>query len=153
MCIAMKKRAVLLQEIRKASLGTQYRDQENDRELMGGKQPLGKAFGIVAICIFGLNLPTEEQMHADRLRVWRSAARYCLTDKNIDVLMQWQKRDPETVVVYMLWLLTAALVSVRTELPNSAWSFGQNFVFAAGRRDPETQRHLGLDMSQSVMDL
>ena len=82
-------------------------------------------------------------MHADRVRVWRSAARHYLTDESIDIVMPWQKRDPDSVVVYMLGLLTTAQVSLQTELPNSARGFGQNLVFAACRRDPETQRRLG----------
>ncbi len=52
-------------------------------------------------------------------------------------------------------LLQAALISIRTDLPNaerSYTSYAQTFVFAVVRQDAETQRHLGLQMSQSVMD-
>ncbi len=40
-------------------LGSKYRDLENTRKLMGDKQQLEKAFGIIAVCMFGPNLPTE----------------------------------------------------------------------------------------------
>ncbi len=35
--------------------GTKYRDPDNTRELMCRLQPLGKAFGIIAVCMFGPN--------------------------------------------------------------------------------------------------
>jgi hypothetical protein len=40
--------------------------------------PLGKAFGIMAVCMFGPCLPTEKALHADRLEIWKNAAKYCL---------------------------------------------------------------------------
>ncbi len=43
--------------------GSKYRDPENIRELMSDKQPLGKAFGIIAVYMFGPNLPTEKSRH------------------------------------------------------------------------------------------
>jgi hypothetical protein len=53
----------------------------------------------------------------------------------------------------MQGLLTTALVSVRTDLPNrdSARLFGQQTVFS-GIRAPETQLHLGLGPTESVME-
>lgn len=132
--------------------GSKHRDSENTRELMGERMVMGKAFGIVAICLFGPNLPTEKIRHADRFRIWKCAAKYCLTDESIEYVMNVQSRDPDMVIVYIQGLLTTALVSVRTDLPNSARSFGQNFVFSPGSRSMETQLHLGLDMTQSVMD-
>ncbi len=48
-------------------------------------------------------------------------------------------------------LLQAALISMRTDLPNAARGYAQSFVFAVVRQDAETQRHLGLQASQSVM--
>jgi hypothetical protein len=44
---------------------------------MGELMPLGKAFGILAICMFGPNLPTEKDRHADQLQVWKNAANLC----------------------------------------------------------------------------
>jgi hypothetical protein len=38
---------------------SKYRDPDNSEVLMGELMPLGKAFGILAICMFGPNLPTE----------------------------------------------------------------------------------------------
>lgn len=132
--------------------GSKFRDPAITRELMGELQPMGKAFGIIAVCMFGPNLPSEKQRHADRLLIWKSAAKYCMSDDTIEMILQLQKQDPQSVIVYMQGLLNTALVCVRTELPNSARGYAQNFVFAAARRDAETQRHLGLEMNQSVME-
>jgi hypothetical protein len=52
--------------------GSKYRDPDNCELLMGEHMPLGKAFGILAICMFGPNLPTEKHRHADRLQVWKN---------------------------------------------------------------------------------
>ena len=47
--------------------GSKYKDPDNSEVLMGELMPLEKAFGILAICMFGPNLPTEKHRHADRL--------------------------------------------------------------------------------------
>ncbi len=51
----------------------------------------------------------------------------------------------------MQMLLTTALVCVRKDLPNSARLFGQQTAFS-GIRAPETQLHLGLGPTKSVME-
>ncbi len=61
--------------------GSKYRDPDNSEVLMGELMPPGKAFGILAICMFGPNapnLPTEKHRDADRLQVWKNAAEYAL---------------------------------------------------------------------------
>ncbi len=135
--------------------GTKYRDPENTRELMGKLQPLGKAFAIIAVCMFGPNLPSENGRHTDRKIIWRSAAQYCMTEDTIELILEREKGEPKLVEMNMKSLLNAALISVRTDLPNAARSYAayaQTFVFAVVRQDAETQRHLGLEMNQSVME-
>ena len=39
--------------------GSKYRDADNTEKLMGELMPLGKAFGIMAVCLHGPTLPTE----------------------------------------------------------------------------------------------
>ncbi len=51
----------------------------------------------------------------------------------------------------MQGLLAIALVCVRTDLLNSARLFGQQIVIS-GIRAPETQLHLGLRPTESVME-
>ena len=48
---------------------------------MGELMPLGKAYGIIAVCMFGPGLPTEKHRHVERLDIWKNAAKYAL---NID---------------------------------------------------------------------
>ena len=129
--------------------GSKYRDPDNSEVLMGELMPLGKAFGILAICMFGPNLPTEKHRHADRLQVWKNAARYALNMNSSKVDSEWC--DQKALVIYMQGLLTTALICVRTDLPNSARLFGQQTVFS-GIRAPETQLHLGLGPTESVME-
>ena len=132
--------------------GTKYRDPDNTRELMGKLQPLGKAFAIVAVCIYGPNLPSESFRHNDRKLIWRSAAEYCMAEDTIDSILEHETNDPMLFQKYLKSLLQAALISMRTDLPNAARSYAQSYVFAVVRQDAETQRHLGLQASQSVMD-
>ncbi len=68
---------------------------------------------------------------------------------SIKVVLEW--RDQKELVIYMQGLLTTALVFVRTDLPNSARLFGQQTVHS-GIRAPETQLHLGLGPTESVME-
>jgi hypothetical protein len=65
--------------------------------------------------------------------------------------LQLEWRDQKALVIYMQVLLNTALVCVRTDLPNSASLFGQQTVFS-GIRAPETQLHLGLGPTESVME-
>ncbi len=125
--------------------GSKYRDAENTEKLMGEFMPLGKAFGIM----FGPCLPTEKALHADRLQIWKNAAKYCLNEVTIQTVLEWP--DQKAQVLYMHGLMNTALACIRTDLPNRARFYGQHHVFCAGMRDMETQSHLGLGMTESVM--
>ena len=129
--------------------GSKYRDADNTDKLMGELMPLGKAFGIMAVCMFGPGLPTEKALHADRLEIWKNAAKYCLNEVTIKTVLEWP--DVNAQILYMHGLMNTALVCIRTDLPNSARFYGQHHVFCAGMRDEETQSHLGLGMTESVM--
>ncbi len=76
--------------------GSKYRDPDNSELLMGELMPLGKVFGILAICMFGPNLPTENHWHADRLQVWNNVAKYSLNMNSIKVVLEW--RDQKALV-------------------------------------------------------
>jgi hypothetical protein len=128
--------------------GSKYRDADNTEKLMGELMPLGKAFGIMAVCLFGPGLPTEKALHADRLVIWKNAAKYCLNEDTIQTVLEWP--DQKAQVLYMHGLMNTALVCIRTDLPNRARFYGQHHVFC-GIRDAETQSHLGLGSTESVM--
>ena len=129
--------------------GSKYRDSDNAELLLGELMPLGKAFGIMAVCMFGPNLPTEKALHADRLEIWKNAAKYSLNEVTIQTILEWP--DQTALVLYMHGLMNTALVCIRRDLPNRARFYGQHHVFCAGIRDAETQLHLGLGMTESVM--
>ncbi len=80
-------RASLKNELTKRC-GSKYRDPDNSEVLMGELMPLGKAFGILAICMFGPNLPNEKHRHADQLQVWKNAAKYDLNMNSIKVVSE-----------------------------------------------------------------
>ena len=129
--------------------GSKYRDADNTEKLMDELMPLGRAFGIMAVCMFGPCLPTEKAMHADRLEIWKNAAKYCLNEVTIKTVLQWP--DVNAQILYMYGLMNTALVCIRTDLPNSARFYGQHNVFCGALRDADTQSHLGLGMTESVL--
>ncbi len=52
--------------------GSKYRDGNNTEKLMGELMPLGKAFGIMAVCMFGPCLPTERALQWACMQIgWR----------------------------------------------------------------------------------
>lgn len=130
--------------------GSKFRVSYNDELLMGQKLPMGKAMGIMAVIMYGPNLPTEKVRHAERLLIWRSAAHYSLSPEIIKTVLEWE--DEDELLVYMQGLLNTATLCIRNLLYNSARAHGQ-MVFAGGRRDADVQRHLGLTMEQSVLDM
>jgi hypothetical protein len=106
---------------------------------MGELMPLGKPFGILAICMFGPNLPTEKHRHADRLQVWKNAqaAKYALNMNSIKVILEW--RDQKAWVIYMQGLLTTACASPNRPPggPSARPETGP------GRRPPDIERRAG----------
>jgi hypothetical protein len=133
------------------SFGSKARDPGHEKLLMGQKLPLGKAMGILAVMMYGPNLPTQKERHADRLLIWKSAAPYCLSPSSIETVLKWP--DDDEILLYMQGLLNTATICVRNFLYNSARDYGQCNVFGAISRDPDVQAHLGLTMEQSVMDM
>ena len=129
--------------------GSKYRDADNTKTLMGELMPLGKAYGIIAVCMFGPGLPTEKHRHVERLDIWKNAAKYAMNIDSITTVLEWPEAKAQRV--YLYGLMNTALVCIRTELPNSARTYGQHKVFA-GRRSPETLQHLGLGPTESIMD-
>jgi hypothetical protein len=125
------------------------RDPDNELLLMGQKLPLGKAMGIMAVIMFGPNLPTEKARHRERELIWRSAAAYSLGPDAMEAVLEWHNEDEK--IIYMQGLLNTSTFCISSLLYNSAHTYGQQ-VFAGSSREPEVQAHLGLTMEQSVMD-
>ncbi len=121
---------------------------------MGAKQPLGKAYAIVALTMFGPNLPSDRSSHAERHRIFMSAAPYAMSEADIAFVLAYA--DHGDKAVYYLSLLATGVRVLLSVLPNAARGFFQTRVFGSpgsgSERDPEYQLHLGLGMSESVMD-
>ena len=49
---------------------------------------LGRAAGIIAFTLFGYGVSLEAAHSADRLRIFKSAAWYALTDDEIDEIFE-----------------------------------------------------------------
>ncbi len=49
---------------------------------------LGRAPGIVAVTLFGFNVSLEVAHSADRLRIFKSAAWYALTDGEVEEIIE-----------------------------------------------------------------
>jgi hypothetical protein len=131
--------------------GSKARDPGHEELLMGQKLPLGKAMGILAVMMYGPNLPTQKERHGDRMLIWNSAAPYCLSPESIETVLQWPEEDE--IILYMQGLLNTSTICVRNFLYNHARDYGQCDVFGSSSRNKEVQAHLGLTMEQSVMDM
>ncbi len=60
-----------------------YRNSENQNKLGGKLLELGLATGLVAMALFGFDVSLEAAHSADRLRIFKSAAWYALTDGEV----------------------------------------------------------------------
>ena len=70
-----------------AKYGTLYRNPLNTLEIMGKKLSIVKACALLGIEHFGPNIPLEEAGHENRLRVFKDAVHYALTDDELaDIL-------------------------------------------------------------------
>ncbi len=62
---------------------SRYRNSENQNRLGGRLLDLGRATGIIAMTLFGFDVSFDAANSADRLRVFKSAAWYALTDEEL----------------------------------------------------------------------
>ena len=80
--------------------GSKYRDADNTKTLMGEQMPLGKAYGIIAGCMFGPGLPTEQHRHVKQLDIWKNAAKYALNIDSITTVLEWPDAKDQIVYFY-----------------------------------------------------
>ena len=72
------RHSVLMQWTKKYN--SRYRNELNQNRLGGKLLDLGKASGIVAFVLYGFDVSLEAAHSADRIRIFKSAAWYALTD-------------------------------------------------------------------------
>jgi hypothetical protein len=75
--------------------------------MIGGKLvDLGRAVGLVAFTLFGYDVSFEAAHNADRLRIFKSAAWYALTDAEVEEIFQHSESDVER---YIKGIITAGI--------------------------------------------
>ena len=59
---------------------------------------LGRATGLVAMALFGYDVSLEAAHSADRLRIFKSAAWYALTDKEVLEIMEHTEEEVDNYI-------------------------------------------------------
>ncbi len=90
---------------------SRYRNELNQNRLGGKLLDLGKASGIVAFVLFGFDVSLEAAHSADRIRIFKSAAWYALTDEDIEEIFRSRSR------LYIKGLVTAGIRLWKYEAP------------------------------------
>ncbi len=121
---------------------SKYRDADNRELLMGEQMPLGRAYGILAVCRFR---PCLKVQACRSIADLEECSQILLERDQHQSRFEWPNQ--KALVIYMQGLLTTALVCVQTDLPDSAPVFGQQTCI----RDQETQLHLDLGPTQTAM--
>jgi hypothetical protein len=85
---------------------SRYRNSENKNKLGGKLLELGRATGIVAFTLFGYDVSFEVAHSADRLRIFKSAAWYALTDAELEEIFQHEEAEVES---YVRGIVTAGI--------------------------------------------
>ena len=128
---------------------TKYRNAANTETILGKLMPIGHACALIGTVMLGPDIPLEEAGHADRLRIFRSAAHYCLDEADLADILNTQ---PKPLELYLKGIFQAACRVLRYELFVQARSHFEQEVFKPAIKKPEIQAHLGLEMAQSVFD-
>jgi hypothetical protein len=85
---------------------SRYRNPENQNKLSGNLLQLGRATGIVAMVLYGYDVSLEAAHSADRMRIFKSAAWYALTDEEVAEIME---HTEDQVDDYIKGMVTAGL--------------------------------------------
>jgi hypothetical protein len=83
-----------------------YRNPENQNKLGGKLLELGRATEIVTVTLFGFDVSLEAAHAADRLRIFKSAAWYALTDGEVEKILE---HSEDQVDEYIKGIVTAGL--------------------------------------------
>ena len=126
-----------------------YRNALNTREIMGRKLTIGKACALFGIVHFGPNLPLEEAGHDGRLRVFKDAAYYALSDDELEDILDTEQA---ALVLYLLGIFRAQARVIKFIAPASIRDEFEQSVFRPASKDPVIQSHLGLSMTESIFD-
>ena len=126
---------------------SRYRNSENQNRLGGRLLDLGRATGIIAMTLFGFDVSFEAANTADRLRVFKSAAWYALTDEELEEIFE---HTEDQVDDYIKGLVTAGIRIWKYEAPEEARKMFQTEVFAPVVETPLFHMLLALVPGQRV---
>ena len=129
---------------------SRYRHPDNQEKFMGELMQLGKVYAIIAVMTHGPDLPTEISQHNQRHRIFVAAAKYALSQEDLDIVLAHKDADEKRI--YYHNLLTTSTRPLTTLLFNDARDWFQTKVFNNPCRPKEYWEHLGLDQGQSVYD-
>ena len=132
-----------------AKYNTKYRSSANKETILGKLLPIGQACALIGTVLLGPDIPLEDAGHADRLRIFRSAAYYCLDDADLSEILDTQHT---ALHLYLKGIFQAACRVLRYELAIEARNHFELNVFKPAIKNAEIQAHLGLDIGQSVFD-
>jgi hypothetical protein len=130
--------------------GSKYRQPRQQADTDGTEQPLGKAYSIMAVMMYGPDLPTKISLHNERQLIFMAAAPYAMSSSDIETVSEHPDDDERRI--YYHNLLTTSCWPVSALLYNQARNFFQTLVFTSPRHNPECKRHLGLKVEESVFD-
>ena len=129
--------------------GTLYRNPLNMLEIMGKKLSISKACALLGIAHFGPNIPLEEAGHEDRLRVFKEAANYALTDEELDDILN---TDDAALRLFLVGIFRAQCRLIKFVGPAGVREEFEHCVFHPPSKDAVIQAHLGLSMAESIFD-
>ena len=126
---------------------SRYRNPKNTNKLGGKLLTLGHATGIVSMTLFGFDVSFEHAQSGDRLRIFKSAAWYALTEEELAEILE---HTDDEIDDYIKGIITAGIRLWRHEAPEEARKIFQNDVFAPLIENPIYQEHLALGPGQRV---
>ena len=129
--------------------GTNYRNSAVTNTIMGKTVTLGKACALVAVALMGPNIPIEEAGHEERMRIFKSAAYYALADEELEEILETEEA---ALRLFIKGLFQAQCRLLKYVGPQAAREEFENVVFRPASKDPNIQKHLGLEMAQSIFD-
>ena len=128
---------------------TSYRNPLDMLEIMGKKLTIGNACALLGIAHFGPNIPLEEAGHEDRLRMFKEAAYYALTDEELDDILN---TDDAALRLFFVGIFRVQCRLIKFVGPAGVREEFEHCVFHPPSKDAVIQAHLGLSMAESIFD-
>ena len=130
-------------------LRSSHHNSDNHQKLFGRAATLAEAYAICGMLIKGGESCAEDSDGHTREMIFLSAAHYSLSDEDIE--KYWEASEDQRSV-FLKGLNTTSSKIWMYDIPASVRHYFQHFVFGPVKRDPEFQKYLGLEQSQSAMD-